>query len=701
VEPDIRYPRIIRFGVFEIDLESGELRKSGLKQKLTGQPFQVLALLLEYPGKVVTREELQKRIWPDTFVDVDHSLNASINKIREVLGDSAENPRFVETLPRRGYRFIGVIEGLKANGDIVHEQTNSQPVLAATAACALVILVILISVYYRVQHTSNEPGYLAVPFTAYVGLEVACPSFSPDGSQIVFAKSSNNGLKADDFDLYIKVLGSEDLLRLTDHPSRALCGSWSPDGTQIAFYRVDSNGAGLFVIPSIGGPARKLRATNGWWSPIAWAPDGKRIAYVEPEWPDYVPKVHILSLDTLEVAEISHSQNCSSESVPAFSHSGDQLAFTCYQLDLENSLYVVKVYGGTPRLVKKFPAWYRYGGAAWTYGDKELIYSRPVPAPEQGLDEIDLSNGAIKQLPFANASFPIISAKGDKLAFISAASHVDVWRKDLSSPDTPPSKLLFSTYEQRSAVYSPDGRHIAFESTRGGTREIWVSDVEGGHLVRLTNIGDSRTGSPSWSPDSQKIVFDARKNGGPELYIVDITAGVPHKVTTNVPHAAVPTWSRDGQWIYFMSDTPGQEGIYRCPANGGSSILVATSPKGRLLYNGVESIDGTTIYVGMNFVHTKVYAVSRNNLGKAEIVKGMPDVAHCSLWTVAAGGIYFVPADAPTSLSFFDFGTREVRKIFQAEKNFHTGLSLSLDGRSILFSQIQADSNIMLVEHFR
>ena len=98
-------PRLIRFETFEVDLVAGELRKSGVKLKLTGQPFQVLAILLERPGEVVTREELQKRLWPDTFVDVDHNLNTAINKIREALGDSAESPRFVETLPRRGYRW--------------------------------------------------------------------------------------------------------------------------------------------------------------------------------------------------------------------------------------------------------------------------------------------------------------------------------------------------------------------------------------------------------------------------------------------------------------------------------------------------------------------------------------------------------------------------------------------------------------------
>src|SRR3954454_16457419 len=112
-EEAAHYPRLVRFGSFEVDLPAGEVRKRGLKLKLTGQPFQVLAILLERPGQVVTREELQKRLWPNTFVDVDHNLNIAINKIRELLGDSAESPRFVETLPRRGYRFIAAVEGVK------------------------------------------------------------------------------------------------------------------------------------------------------------------------------------------------------------------------------------------------------------------------------------------------------------------------------------------------------------------------------------------------------------------------------------------------------------------------------------------------------------------------------------------------------------------------------------------------------------
>ena len=104
--------RVARFGVFELDLNAGELRKSGVRLRLQGQPIQVLTLLLERAGDVVTREELREKLWAaDTFVDFDHSLNTAINKVREALGDSASSPRFVETLARRGYRFIAPVQG--------------------------------------------------------------------------------------------------------------------------------------------------------------------------------------------------------------------------------------------------------------------------------------------------------------------------------------------------------------------------------------------------------------------------------------------------------------------------------------------------------------------------------------------------------------------------------------------------------------
>jgi DNA-binding winged helix-turn-helix (wHTH) protein len=149
----------VRSGTFELDLRAGELRKSGVKLKLTGQLFQVLAILLEHPGEVVTREELQKCLWPDTLVDVDHNLNTAVNKIREVLSDSAESPRFVETLPRRGYRLITLVQskGPDVRPQIIppHDATarsesrsrsKSLPYLAVCSALALLAIAVFFGI---------------------------------------------------------------------------------------------------------------------------------------------------------------------------------------------------------------------------------------------------------------------------------------------------------------------------------------------------------------------------------------------------------------------------------------------------------------------------------------------------------------------------------------------------------------------------
>ena len=192
--------RLLQFGTFEADLRAGELRKGGLKLKLTGQPFQVLAILLERPGDVVTREELRKRLWAaDTFVDFEHGLNAAVNRLRDVLGDSAESPRFVETLPRRGYRFIAPVEGRKALGAPEGEQRlgllSAETVASGTGresrirrslrrySILLGSIVLLAAAFFvaayllRLRPHTQSDTLTVIPFTTFPGFEAA-PSFT-------------------------------------------------------------------------------------------------------------------------------------------------------------------------------------------------------------------------------------------------------------------------------------------------------------------------------------------------------------------------------------------------------------------------------------------------------------------------------------------------------------------------------------------
>jgi DNA-binding winged helix-turn-helix (wHTH) protein len=157
MSPHSHLPQVLRFGVFEIDVRAGELRKDGVKLKLQEQPFQLLCVLLEHPGELVTREELRERLWSaDTFVDFDHSLNAAVRRLREALGDSAEIPRFVETVARRGYRFIGNVETSAASPAARPRPwqwlaTTRNRVLSGLAACAIALSLLL---YYT--HIWND-----------------------------------------------------------------------------------------------------------------------------------------------------------------------------------------------------------------------------------------------------------------------------------------------------------------------------------------------------------------------------------------------------------------------------------------------------------------------------------------------------------------------------------------------------------------
>jgi DNA-binding winged helix-turn-helix (wHTH) protein/Tfp pilus assembly protein PilF len=174
VETTPSAPRIVRFGVFEVDLHTGELRKQGLKVKLHGQPVQILALLLERPGELVTREELKEKLWPaDTFVDFEHGLNAAVKKLRAALEDSADNPRFVETLPRRGYRFIYPVETQEQA--VSEPRARLRPVWVATLAVValLVVLVAAWLVFFRPVPALTETDYLLLTdFVNRTGEEV-------------------------------------------------------------------------------------------------------------------------------------------------------------------------------------------------------------------------------------------------------------------------------------------------------------------------------------------------------------------------------------------------------------------------------------------------------------------------------------------------------------------------------------------------
>jgi DNA-binding winged helix-turn-helix (wHTH) protein len=265
--------RIVRFGVFEVDLRAGELRKNGLKMKLQEQPFQVLALLLRHPGEVVTREELQKAVWPaDTFVDFDHGLNKAINKIREALGDSADNPRFVETLPRRGYRFIATLEGEPLGGtraaqgmplQAIPGGAAREPVLRTRwglrAATLLAMLVVGVAVGWLVWNRSRSLPELkqrqltANPLEDYV----VTAAISPDGKYIAYHDQTGLYLRSVDS-------GETRAVSLPAGFSGGFAGlEWLPDSGKLLAVVNNPQPVALWVITILGDVRPKLVYRNG------------------------------------------------------------------------------------------------------------------------------------------------------------------------------------------------------------------------------------------------------------------------------------------------------------------------------------------------------------------------------------------------------------------------------------------------------
>ena len=659
----------------------------------------------------------------DTFVDFDHSLAAAVNKIREALGDSAENPRFVETLPKKGYRFIGQIRREQPAPAMAAAVTTEAPDESARApqsgvqqtAWLRTMTLILIGVAATLgavlawtkwrPHAVSQP-LTAVPFTSYPGLETA-PAFSPDGSRIAFAW--NGGVPAvgknaePGYDLYVKAIGSETRLRLTNHPSEWISPAWSPDGTQIAFHRLAGPDTGIYVVPALGGPERKLRATHipyNLAAPLSWSRDGKWIAHADTVNGQPGDRIFLLSVDTLEDHEFRHDPACNHEGYLTFSHSGEQLAWVCVHTTRSFELMTSDAKGGSGRSLARFSDF--VCGIAWAADDRSVLVPQASEEPDE-LVEVWLSGAAQRKVPLQTAGqWPSVPDSGRKLAFSSLSYHINAWRKDLKHPEVAAAQILPSSRWQNEATYSPDGKHIAFDSSRSGIWSVWLTDADGSNLVQISH--DGAAGFPRWSADSQKLVYDMKEaDGNSGVYVADVADRVSRKVKTNVGEMTHPSWSSDGKWIYFRGYPAVGHRLYRCPATGGDATVITS---GRDAIAPLESYDGKTLYFAERGRHTRVKTVSLGPNGAVSesesFVEGMPPVANQHLWTVAREGIYFVPDAAPRVVSYFDFATRRTRELFTVDKDLSDGLSVSPDGRYLLFAQLdEMNSEIMLVEKFR
>jgi Tol biopolymer transport system component/DNA-binding winged helix-turn-helix (wHTH) protein len=707
----------IAFDNFEADLRAGELRKNGTRIRLQAQPFRLLVLLLKNAGEVVTREEICRELWANnTFVDFEHGLATAVKKIREAIGDSAENPKYIETLPKRGYRFVGKVK-LEISEVIpvaVREQPQELAIvsqqaprryrvwlvgpLGILAAAGVAILVVLL---FRHPKSSDDFAPMsAVPFTSYPGVETA-PSFSPDGSRIAFSwdNPGSNKSSGPQFDLYVKATGSETLLRLTNHPSRWISSAWSPDGTQIAFHRLSPDGSGIYLVPALGGPERKLVATQTPYevaAPISWSPDGKWLAYSDTENGRPGDRIFLLNVHTLEVRKFPHDPSCNHEGNATFSHSGREIALLCVHSTSSFEYFIANLEGTSRRSMVTIHEW--PVGIFWNGDDTSLILAKATSSGTE-FDDLRILDRSVRKLAVRGGDWPAISGDGHKLAFSLAANHVNIWRRDLLHPTAPSEQLFTSTLQQNEARYSPDGMHVVFSSTRSGIWSVWLADPDGSNLVQI--LHDRPAGFPRWSPDSRKIVFEAEEPSGLySVYIADISDRVPRKLRTNVKEVGRPFWSHNGKWIFFR----GYEGVghqlYRCPAEGGDATLLEAAEDP---ISPNESADGKVLYFPERNLNALVMMLELDRPNaKPKPVPEMPRIGVETQWALVPSGIYFVPQDSPRTVSFYEFATRRTRRVFTADRVLDDGLSISADGRQMLYAQLdENNSSVMVVNNFR
>jgi Tol biopolymer transport system component/DNA-binding winged helix-turn-helix (wHTH) protein len=753
---------IIRFGPFALDPTDRELRKRGIPVRLQPQQFAVLLMFAQRAGQIVSRDEIHQHIWgTDTFVDFERGINFSINQIRAALGDDADKPRYIETIPRRGYRFIAATENgeprdsasttpiaqiengepagpaasvtpisgdRKSTASADHEQVNaSSDVRAALPArlrfakgilIGLSLLAILAAILlgYRIlgtraKHTPPKSQFPNMHITQLTSLpgNYWNPVFSPDGRQIAYFWDGENPVGGD---LYVQLVGGEKPLRLTHTSSGFVCcADWSPDGQQIVFGRCDDHGGRVFTIPALGGPERKITdvvCPYGAAGVARWTADGKSLVLADRCTPDAPRGIVVFSLQTGE-KRCLHSPPPSDLMDCCLVLSPDQKTVAFLKLTTMGLARIATVAfsGGDLRQLADqsfdMQMW-----MMWSADSKYLTFE-----PERGrMARVAASGGPIE----FEAIYPkagVLSRDGRRLAFIESGWHCCnfsmIWRMQLSHAGgrvlSQTRTLAPTTTGEDSAQLSPDETQLVFHSMRTGTPQIWKSNADGSDPLQLTSFDSGKPGTPRWSPDGKWIAFDYHPGSHPDIhsqiYLMDYEGHHLHVVTSGNYENSVPGWSRDSKAVYFASNRAVEWQVWKRVLSTGKETQV-TQHGGFLAY---ESYDAKRLYyskLGGGGIWTIPIGGGRE--------QNVTDALHRGFWghfAVTDKGLYLLDSDAKggPAIKYYDFQTRRLSSVFtlkQPPAMWTPNLAASRDGRTVFYAQNGFENNnISMVENFQ
>jgi DNA-binding winged helix-turn-helix (wHTH) protein/Tol biopolymer transport system component len=548
-------PRLVRFGAFEADLRTGELRKDGVKLKFSGQPFEVLAILLERPGEVVTREELQKRLWPDTFVDVERNLNTAVNKIREVLGDSAESPRYVETLPRRGYRFIAPVE---TDLPQVNQESIEKPIekpatstrrirLWLPILCGAAILVVGLVLWISFSKTAGTPRVVRFTQLTHDGQRKTGPLLT-DGVRIYFNESLPDGRTVI---AQVSVKGGE-VTPLWLQLKVPTVLDLSRDGTELLIANVEPNLEGSIWLQPVGGGS-PLRIGSIIATDAAFGADGTSIIYSQGH------DVYAANRDGSSPRKL-----LTVGGIPfGFHPSPDGRVFRFTQVDSQTDTMNIMAAAADGTGLHTI----EHGCCGeWTHDGRFFIFQNRqedrldfwARSEKKGLrfrkqDDrpIRLTSGP---LDFQD---PLTSKDGKEVFARGTSRRAEVVRYDSHSHEFVP---YFGGISAEGLAFSPDRQWVAYTSYPDGT--LWRSRVDGSERLQLTSP-PLKVILPRWSRDGTQIAFNAILPSATwNIYVISNAGGSAELLLPSEKSQMDADWSPDGKSLIFGSAVEPNRAIY-------------------------------------------------------------------------------------------------------------------------------------------
>jgi Tol biopolymer transport system component/DNA-binding winged helix-turn-helix (wHTH) protein len=598
--------KLILFGVYEADLTAGELRKNGRPVRLQEQPFQVLAALLDRAGEVVTREELRERLWPsDSFGDFDQALNVAINKLREALGDSAANPRFIETLPKRGYRFTHPLEAAVARepGGQVQRQPWLQPKLLVPIAAVAMIATTAFAVLW-VRRPFPEPQLplrrfaIRRPVPLRTQRIVSLVSVSPNGKHVaIIGDEAERKLWIQDLDqrhprviegseaavspfwspdsnmIGFAAAGKLKKVSVKGGPVLPLCdmadsvvygGSWSPDGGSIVF--AAGSPSALYVVPATGGTAKLLVSAQmlepqpkggGWVVQPYFLPAGARDSVVLfvyhrtlMAWDLKTGQHHIIG----PAGDFSYSSTGH-----LLYRSGTDLwarLFSSKQLRFEGEAFLVARNATDPSVAS----------------DGTLVYRDAVVEQLAWLDRRGTRIGTVGQ-PAGLFTYPTLSPDDRRVAVETLENdNLDVWVNDIARGTR--IRLSSDPAAEITPAWAPGGDRVAFSSYRAGSTDIYVRSADAGSEEKPLPATRFNERVSDWSRDGQYILYSLlHPKNGFDLWCLKRIAEdnwEPHPLLETAFNEKIPKLSPDGRYVAYLSDESGRDEVYvrQFPAGG-------------------------------------------------------------------------------------------------------------------------------------